>query len=95
MVNLWDLRLLKDYKKNTERLSTKICSDRRKGRGFKLKDSRFRLDIRKNPFTMRVGIQWDRLSRKTVDVLWMYFQLWIGSVQGQAGWDFMQPNLVS
>lgn len=38
-------------------------------RGFKLEDGRFTLDIRKNFLTMRVGIQQDRFSRRTVDAL--------------------------
>ncbi|KFQ89740.1 hypothetical protein N337_07238, partial [Phoenicopterus ruber ruber] len=55
------------YKEYGDKLFSRACCDRTKGNGFKLKEGRYRLDIRKKLFTMKVVKHWDRLLREVVD----------------------------
>ena len=55
------------YRKAGEELFIQAHSNKTRRNGFKLEEGRFRPDIRKKYFTVRLARHWNRLPRKVVD----------------------------
>ena len=75
------------YKQEGSQLFERVDNSRTRGNGFKLKEGRFRLDIRGKFFT-ESGEVLEQLPREAVDAPSIP-----GGVEGQVGWGPGQPGL--
>jgi len=55
------------HKPDGDKLISRACCDRTRGNGCKLKEGRFKLDVRKKFLTVKVVKHWHRLPREVAD----------------------------
>ena len=76
------------YEKEGDRLFTRVCCHTSRRNGFKLKEERFRLDIRKKIFHDKSSEEQEQVAQRCDGYSIP------GNIQSWAGWDSEQPDLV-
>ncbi|PKU45929.1 hypothetical protein llap_3764 [Limosa lapponica baueri] len=81
------------YRRDEEGLFVRKCSDRTRGNSFKLKEGRFKLDIMKKFFSVRVVRHWNRLSGEAVDApsLEVFKARLYGALSNLVWWEVFLP----